>query len=116
MPSDPVQAQLDAYNARDIEAFAACYADDVRVYDLDANTERFRGLDELRARYGPQFINLPQQRAKVVSRQRVGLFTVDVEFVTGSGERPDAHVIAIYRVDGTGAGAKIDRVWFSPRG
>ena len=30
---DPVQAQVDAYNARDIDAFVAPYADDVVITD-----------------------------------------------------------------------------------
>lgn len=29
-PQDVVQQQLDAYNARDIDAFMACWADDAQ--------------------------------------------------------------------------------------
>ena len=31
-PEDPVQRQLDAYNAHDLEHFVAEYHDDVKVY------------------------------------------------------------------------------------
>ena len=30
---DPVQAQLDAYNARDLERFLACYASEIVIED-----------------------------------------------------------------------------------
>lgn len=32
-PQDVVQQQLDAYNARDIDAFMACWADDAQYYE-----------------------------------------------------------------------------------
>lgn len=31
-PEEIVQQQLDAYNARDIDAFMACWADDAQYY------------------------------------------------------------------------------------
>ena len=34
LPAALAQRQLDAYNAHDLEAFLACYAYDVEVYEL----------------------------------------------------------------------------------
>lgn len=110
-PEEAARAQLDAYNARDLDAFAACYAPDVQALDLESGRERFAGMEALRGRYGVQFAASPAQRARLVSRQIVGEFVFDLEEVTGSSGLPDARVMAIYRV----RGGLIDRVWFSPR-
>lgn len=46
--------QLVAYNNRDIDAFCACYADDVVVLD-ESGAETLVGIDAFRQRYGPMF-------------------------------------------------------------
>lgn len=110
-PLTVVQAQLDAYNARDIDGFAATFAAAVEVYDMETNALRFAGIAALRERYGAQFVANPAQRSTVVSRQVVGDYVFDLEFITGTVGKPDAHLMAIYRVrDGL-----IDRAWFTPR-
>src|SRR5213080_3369353 len=43
----PVTEQLDAYNARDLDRFVACYTDDVIVEDAAGNV-LMRGADGLR--------------------------------------------------------------------
>ena len=45
-----VQTQLNAYNARDIDAFLTTYSDDVEVYDFPDRL-RFKGKPAMRARY-----------------------------------------------------------------
>jgi hypothetical protein len=45
-----VQTQLNAYNARDIDAFLTTYSDDVEVYDFPDKL-RFKGKPAMRARY-----------------------------------------------------------------
>ena len=39
-PTDVVQRQLDAYNARDLERFLECFADDARYEALFAASPR----------------------------------------------------------------------------
>ena len=46
---DPVQTQVDAYNARDIDAFVAAYADDVVISDHRRQTAARRGRGDARA-------------------------------------------------------------------
>lgn len=111
-PERVVQAQLDAYNARDLDRFVACYAPGVLVLDLDSGATRIEGLAAFRAQYQSQFERCPLQRAALVSRQTCGAFVIDLERVRGNPDRPDAEVLAVYRVD---AGGLIDRVQFSPR-
>lgn len=110
-PLDVVERQLRTYNARDIEGFAACFAQGVQVHDLETGTLRCEGLAALRERYGAQFREHPRQRSTVLTRHVVGDYVTDLEFITGTVGRPDAHLLAIYRVrDGL-----IDRAWFTPR-
>lgn len=47
-----VRAQVEAFNAHDLEAFLATYADDAVVTGV--TPEPLRGRDELRAFYGPR--------------------------------------------------------------
>ena len=110
-PANLIQRQLDACNARDIDAFCACYAPDVQVFLLPDHTLRFRGIDAFRAAYSTQFADWPAQRARSESRQICGSFITDLEFVTGVPGRPDAHVLAIYNV----VDNLITHAWFTPR-
>ncbi len=109
--SDPeavVQRQLDAYNARDIDALMATYADDVQVFEHPAILLA-SGAQELRAR---QVIRLqePNLHAHLVNRMVSGNLVIDHEHVTrtfpeGAGQ---LEMIALYEVQDR----KISRAWF----
>ncbi len=106
-PTDIVQAQLDAYNARDLEAFAATYTDDIEISNFpDAGVSR--GIDLLKQRYQKMFDNTPNLHAKITGRIVQGEYVIDHEFVTVN----DRHIqaVAIYHVDMEKQ--KIDKVWF----
>ena len=107
-PADMAQRQLDAYNAHDLEAFAACYHEDVEVRDFPAQTLRIQGRAELRARYGPLFEKHPELHAELVQRSEQGAVVVDKERVTGMGSEV-VFALAIYEVEGD----LIRRVWFA---
>lgn len=95
---DPVQAQLEAYNARDLERFIACYTADVVIEDGAGNL-LMQGHDAMRQRYGPMFAANPDLHCRIVSRIRINDYVVDEERITGRG--PDeVHAVAIYRVAG----------------
>jgi hypothetical protein len=104
---DAVQQQADAYNARDVETFVACYAEEVAIEDADGVVQK-SGRDMMRQQYGELFASCPDLHAEVPTRIRVGSYVVDEERVTGL---PDGavHAIAIYRLDDDGL---IDRVRF----
>ena len=105
---DAAQRQLDAYNAHDIDAFAACYTENVQVYDLKTNELRTSGRDALYKDYAALFERFPAVNATVTSRSIVGDVAFDREVVTGFGEAP-VHAMAIYEVEPSGLIAK---VWF----
>lgn len=99
---DPVQEQVDAYNARDVERFVAAYDPDVVIEDGAGNV-MLRGYDAMRAYYGPPFAQSPNLHVRIANRLRVGEYVIDEEYVTGinvPGFPPEVHGAAIYRVAG----------------
>jgi uncharacterized protein (TIGR02246 family) len=91
---DPVEAQLEAYNARDAERFVACFTEDVVVEDA-AGTRLLAGREAFHASYAAMFAAHPALHCRVVTRLRAGAFVVDEERVTGRGDG-ELHVIVVY--------------------
>jgi hypothetical protein len=104
---DAVERQLAAYNARDIDAFLACFEERVIMEDAVGKV-LVQGVPELRQTYGPLFRDRPELRAELLWRERLGEHVVDVEVVTGLAAEPQ-HGVAIYHLDDDGL---IDRVRF----
>jgi hypothetical protein len=105
----PVQAQLEAYNAQDVERFVACYTEDVEAFELPAATLLFASRAAMRTKYAALFAAHPNQHCRLLSRAVEGAFVVDHEEITGRADGKTAHVLAIYQV----ADGLIRRVWFA---
>jgi GNAT superfamily N-acetyltransferase len=104
----PVQKQLEAYNARDIDAFMRWWAEDCSYYEFPSRLLA-QGAAEIRQRHVLRFQE-PNLSGRLTNRFSVGNLVIDQEVVTrtfpdGPGE---VDVIAIYEVDGD----KITRAWF----
>jgi hypothetical protein len=94
-----VQAQLDAYNARDIDAFCAQFDADAQLFELGETTPVTAGLAAIRARYAELFARSPRLYSHVVNRTTFGRVVVDLEDVTGrNGSDEVFKVMAIYEV------------------
>ena len=106
-PADPVQRQLEAYNARDLDRFVAQYADDVQVFVAPSAEPVLAGKAAFAAHYASKRFNLPQLHAELVARMVSGNTVVDHERVTGL-EAEVVEAIAVYRVEG----GLIRTVWF----
>lgn len=79
-PTAVVQAQLDAYNAKDIEALLRTYARDAEHFTLHG--ERLaQGHDQLRERFLVRFAE-PDLHARLLSRTVVGNVVTDAELIT----------------------------------
>jgi hypothetical protein len=101
-PSDIVERQLRAYNARDIDAYCSLFANEAIIYRLGERApeqELARGIDAIRAYYTERFRNTALA-CEVRSRTELGRFVVDHERVTGIGSQL-LEVIAIYEVHGS---------------
>ncbi len=110
-PPDPVtivQRQLDAYNARDIDALMATYADDVEHFEFPS-TRVAKGAAQVRERLAVR-LQEPRLHARLLGRTAMGNLVIDHEIVTrdfpeGSGT---IELIAMYEVKG----GVITRAWF----
>jgi hypothetical protein len=105
--ADVVEAQLDAYNAQDLDAFCAFYSAEATLgaYGGEVHT---RGLAAIRERHAKLFAEFPQNKATRLSRVVVGANVIDHEHVVrGPGVQP-FEVAAIYTL----ADGKIVRVDF----
>lgn len=106
-PADLAQKQLDAYNRQDMAAFAACYADDVVVADLNGAVST-SGIAAFRDRYAKMFRENPENRAELVNRVAVGNVVIDHERVFRARSGAPFEALAIMTV----ANGKIARVDF----
>jgi hypothetical protein len=79
-PAAIVQAQLDAYNAKDIDALLATYAPDAEQYQLHGPLLA-RGSEEMRARFLTRFAE-PALYANLISRMSMENIVIDHEVVT----------------------------------
>lgn len=104
----PVQQQLEAYNARDIDAFMQWWADDCEYYEFPSRLLA-RGVEQIRARHVTRFEE-PNLFGRLIHRAVAGNLVVDQEQVTRMfAEGPgDVEVLAMYEV----ADGKIARAWF----
>jgi hypothetical protein len=103
-----VQRQLEAYNARDLERFVACYAEHVRVYRPPAAEPVLAGRAALREHYAANRFNLPGLHAELVARLVMGNKVIDQERIVGIGDAPK-DAAAVYEIGGDGL---IAAVWF----
>lgn len=97
-PEAVAQRQLDAYNARDLDAWLATYAADARQFEYPA-TLLASGQAEIGARAAQRFQE-PDLHARLISRTVVGNTVVDHEMVTrtfptGPGQ---VEMVCIYEI------------------
>jgi hypothetical protein len=71
MATDVVDAQIEAYRARDVERFLPYYADDASVVLFDG-TPMFAGKEVMREQYGKLFAGSPGLNLTIASRMAAG--------------------------------------------
>jgi len=79
-PEQVVQRQLEAYNAKNIEAWLATYDTHAEQYELHGQ-RLARGHDEMRDRMQARFAE-PDLHAQLLSRTVMGAVVVDHERIT----------------------------------
>ncbi|MCP5048916.1 MAG: amidohydrolase family protein [bacterium] len=106
-PEGIVREQVEAYNSRDIEAFMATYADDIKAY-THPDKLLFESTGSFRPRYTQLFAETKNLDARIQQRITIGSYVIDKEKVTFGEQTISA--VAIYHVDKKKG--KIDTVWF----
>jgi uncharacterized protein (TIGR02246 family) len=104
-PEAIVQRQLNAYNARDIDAFMNTYAEDVELYTFP-NKLLSKGKEAMRKNYEGMFKTVPNLYCQIVNRIVNGAIIIDKEKVRFGKDFLEA--VAIYEV----ANGKIKKVTF----
>jgi hypothetical protein len=107
-PTEVVRKQLEAYNAKDIDAFMSFWAEDAQFFAFPSELLA-QGAEQIRERHLVRFKE-PNLFGQLISRMNVGNLVIDREVVTRTfPEGPGrVDVIAIYEVDGE----KITKAWF----
>ncbi|MDC8758858.1 nuclear transport factor 2 family protein [Janthinobacterium fluminis] len=107
-PAAVVQAQLDAYNAHDVAALVAVYADDVEHYQ-HPSTLLASGTEAIRSRFTARFASA-KPHAVLLQRIVCGDTVIDHETVHSTTPDGPASVdmVAIYEV----RAGRIARAWF----
>ena len=105
---DVVQRQLDAYNAQDLDAFCACFADDCVIERSQWRRDTARHAPQSGSATRTCLRTYPENHAVLVNRIVVGDVVIDHEDITRSpSERTNA--TAIYTVK-DGLIARVDFV------
>lgn len=96
-PEQIVQRQLNAYNARDIDAFMATYSKDIELFNFP-NTRTANNWEKMKQGYGKMFESIPNLFCEVKKRMVMGNIVIDEEYVR-FGEKY-LNAIAIYEIEG----------------
>ncbi|CCH56478.1 amidohydrolase [Fibrisoma limi BUZ 3] len=107
-PIDLAQRQLNAYNARNIDAFLEPYADDVEIYAFPDKLQ-YKGKETMRKQYSGMFERTPILHCELVNRIAVGNTVIDHESVTFAADQAPVKAVAIYKIEN----GKIAKVYFA---
>ncbi|PTX60860.1 hypothetical protein C8N46_10514 [Kordia periserrulae] len=104
------QKQMETYNSRNIDAYAALFSDDVKVYDFPKKL-RYEGKDKLIAYYGAFFKKTPELYSFIEKRIITDNKIIDQEKVIyEKGGKPKEFVV-MYVVEN----GKIAEVYYIKR-
>jgi hypothetical protein len=107
-PESVVQRQLDAYNARDIDALMATYSEDIELFENPARLLA-KGARQVRERQAIRLAE-PNLHAKLIQRMVMGNIVIDQEVVTRTFDEGTGRIelIATYQVQE----GRIAKAWF----
>ncbi len=101
-PSDPekvVQANLDAYNNRNIEGFMSYFSEDILVRNFDTGATSAQGIQAVREIYTQLFEASPNLHSKILKRTVFDNKVIDHEYITGrNGSQEPLELVLIYEV------------------
>ena len=105
-PSEVVQAQLEAYNRRDLETFLNMFSETVQVFRMPVLEPSISGKVQLGEFYATQRFNRPSLRAELVNRIAFGNKVIDHERIHGVLEEAFEISVVYEMIDG-----RIQTMW-----
>ncbi len=94
-----VQAQVNAYNERNLSKFLDCHADNIELYSFAEDKPYSIGKEHLKNIYQDVFENSPNLKAEILNRMVMGNTVIDHEKVTGRKGVETSIIIAIYEIE-----------------
>lgn len=94
-----VDKQLDAYNAKDIEAFLNTYSDHIQVFEFGKDVPMIEGKERLRSTYTNMFDGSPSLNASVTNRIIRNNKIINHEIAMGIYAGDPMEVVVIYEVN-----------------
>lgn len=96
-----VQANLNAYNNRDIETFMSYIDENIEFYNFGECEPYLKGKKAVLERYTDYFQKSPRLHSEIKKRMVFGNKVIDYEYITGSnGSNEPFELIFIYEVMG----------------
>lgn len=95
-PEELVQRQVEAYNARDLEAFMATFSEDVVINYFPEKT-RYKDKAAMRERFVKYFANTPDLHCEIKNRITISNKVIDEEYILANGKYRSA--VAVYEVE-----------------
>jgi hypothetical protein len=105
-PEAVVDAQLAAFNRRDLEAFLGFFAPDAKLYEYPGRLTQ-AGLEQIRRLYARRFSESRDLHATISQRIVQGNFVVDQDELGGVPGGP-RRAIVIHQIEA----GRIVNVWF----
>lgn len=99
-------AQLEAYNSKDLDAYCALFHDGAVLVNLPSQEVIAEGIAAIREMYTARF-QTPGLRCEVHHRSEIGNIAIDRETVHTDGNAP-VDILAMYEV----TESKIARIFF----
>jgi hypothetical protein len=93
-----VQEQLEAYNARDLVRFLACFSESVRVFRPPNREPSLTGKAQLEEFYSTQRFNRPELHAELLHRIVLGNKVIDHERISGVGAEP-LETVVVFEIE-----------------
>lgn len=94
-----VQKQLDSYNARDLQPYLDCFAENVQVFGFPSRKMTYSGKEKLREIYADIFENSPNLYCQLLNRIVFDNKVIDHEKVSGRKGVEITKIVAIYEIE-----------------
>ncbi len=107
-PEQIVQRQINAYNAKNIDAFLDTYADTIEIFNFP-NESTLKGKEHLRSKFTKTFESPSSLYCEIKNRMVMGTKIIDEEYVHFGDHKYS--VVAIYEIED----GKIAKVTFVER-